>query len=85
MSEVPAENRSMVRRPVRLRGGFSQQTGHRAKRMPSSCGARYIGVTRSAHEGGGFDLLARQRLYGNKIRTAAGTTHQAGTDARCNP
>ena len=77
----------VARRPVRLRGGNSQQTGHRAKRMPSIGAARHfrprIHLTSSAAATYRdlLDLLARHRLYGSNSTTAAGTTHHAGTDA----
>jgi hypothetical protein len=53
--------------------------------MHSFCVGRYIRLAHSRYDFGDFGLLARHKLYGSKITTAAGTTHHAGTDARCNP
>ena len=56
--------------------------------MLSFDAARHIGPAHSRYDlgdCGDLGLLARHRLYGSKITTAAGTTHHEETDARCNP
>jgi hypothetical protein len=55
------------------------------KKECSPFAPRATSGSHARHDFGDFARLARHRLYGSKTTTAAGTTHHAVTDARCNP